>query len=65
MSWMIPLAFNSAILLISCLIGRVFSPANGSDDEGLSAIATLMQSSLIWGMFAAYRLNVWYWHLNG
>jgi hypothetical protein len=65
MSWMIPLVFNSAILLISCLIGKVFSPTKGSDVEGVFAVATLMQSSLIWGMFAAYRLNEWYWGLNG
>jgi len=65
MSWIIPLALNSAILLICCLIGRVFGTEKGPDVEGLFAVATFMQSSLIWGMFGAFRLNEWYWGLNG
>jgi hypothetical protein len=65
MSWMLPLALNSAILLISCLVGRVFANRDGQDVDVIFAFATLTQSAIVWGLFGAYRLNEWYWGLNG
>jgi hypothetical protein len=65
MSWMIPVGLNSAILLISCLIGRVFANRDGPDVDILFALATLTQSAIVWGLFGAYRLNEWYWGLSG
>ena len=65
MSWMIQLAFNSAILLISCLIGRVFANRDGQEVDVLFAFATFTQSAIIWGLFGSYWLNEWYWGMGG
>jgi hypothetical protein len=62
MSWVIPFAVNFAIVLVSYLIGRV---SQSTDFDDILPFVTLMQSVLVWGLFAVYWLNDWYWGFNG
>jgi hypothetical protein len=62
MSWLIPLTINFSIVLIIYLIGRV---SESADFDDVLPFMTLMQSGVVWGLFAAYWLNDWYWYSSG